>query len=148
MDHKSEMKEETTMSTHAIDEATAPASQPPVEGKGSVLHGVLIGLIPLGLLAGVVLLAVIATAIARDLTVSGGFYAQQEAALITLIVGLVLAIVVFAIACWRVLHQVGLWQKAGEAVQAAATLWTLGCTALVIISPILLAFLLPQHPFP
>jgi hypothetical protein len=136
------------MSTHSIDEATAPSPQPSVEAKGSALHGVLIGLIPLGLLAGTLLLAVIATAIARALTASGGFYVQQEAALITLIVGLVLAIAVFAIACWRVFHQVALWQKAGAAVQAAATLWTLGCTALVIITPILLAFLLPQHPFP
>ncbi len=136
------------MSTHALDEAIAQSPQPSVEAKGRVLHGVLIGLIPLGLLAGVVLLAVIATAIARGLTASGGFYVQQEAALITLIVGLVLAIVVFAIACWRVLHRVGLWQKAGAAVQAAATLWTLGFTALVIISPILLAIVLPQHPFP
>ncbi|MGZ6281185.1 MAG: hypothetical protein ACXWPS_06055 [Ktedonobacteraceae bacterium] len=136
------------MSTHSIDEATTPTSQPPVEAKGTALHGVLIGLIPLGLLAGTVLLSVIATAIARELTASGGFYVQQEAALITLIVGLVLAIIVFAIACWRVLHLVGLWQKAGAAVQAAATLWTLGCTALVIISPILLAIVLPQHPAP
>jgi D-tyrosyl-tRNA(Tyr) deacylase len=38
--------------------------------------------------------------------------------------------------------QVGLWQKAGETVQAVAPLWTLDFTALVIISPILL----PQHP--
>ncbi len=135
------------MSTHSIEETNTPAPQP-IEAKGSALHGVLIGLIPLGILAGVVLLAIIATAIARELTTGGGFYAQQEAALITLIVGLVLAIVVFAIACWRVLHQVGLWQKAGAAVQAATTLWTLGLTSLVIISPILLAFLLPQHPFP
>ncbi len=136
------------MSTHSIGEATAPAPQQSAKMKGSALRGVLIGLIPLGLLSGTVLIAIVATAIARELTAGGGFYAQQEAALITLIVGLVLAIVVFAIACWRVLHQVGLWQKAGAAVQAAATLWTLGLTALVIISPILLAFLLPQHPFP
>ena len=135
------------MSTHSIDETTTSAPQS-VEAKGSALHGVLIGLIPLGLLAGFVLIAVVATALARELTAGGGFYVQQEAALITLIVGLVLAIVVFAIACWRVLHQVGLWQKAGVAIQATATLWTLGFTALVIISPILLAILLPQHPAP
>ncbi|MGZ3609861.1 MAG: hypothetical protein ACXWPS_05550 [Ktedonobacteraceae bacterium] len=135
------------MSTHSIDENTTPAPQA-VEAKGSALHGVLIGLIPLGLLAGFVLIAVVATALARELTAGGGFYVQQEAALITLIAGLVLAIVVFAIACWRVLHQVGLWQKAGAAIQATATLWTLGFTALVIISPILMAILLPQHPAP
>ncbi len=136
------------MSTHSIDETTTATPQQPVEVKGSALHGVLIGLIPLGLLAGVVLIAVVATALARELTAGGGFYIQQQAALITLIVGLVLAIVVFAIACWRVLYQVALWQKAGVVVQAAATLWTLGFTALVIISPILLAILLPQHPAP
>jgi hypothetical protein len=136
------------MATHSIDEAAAPTPQQSVEMKGSALHGVLAGLIPLGLLAGVVLIAVVATAVARELTAGGGFYVQQEAALITLIVGLVLAVIVFGIACWRVLHQVALWQKMGEAVQAAATLWTLGFTALVIISPILLALLLPQHPAP
>ena len=136
------------MSTHSIDESTAPTPQQSVEVKGSAIHGVLVGLIPLGLLAGVVLIVVVITALARELTAGGGFYVQQQAALITLIVGLVLAIVVFAIACWRVLRQVALWQKAGVAVQAAATLWTLGFTALVIISPILLALLLPQHPAP
>jgi hypothetical protein len=136
------------MSTHSMNETTAPAPQQPVAVKGSAIHGVLIGLIPLGLLAGVVLIAVVITALSRELTAGGGFYAQQQAALITLIVGLVLAIVVFVLACWRVLRQVALWQKAGVAVQSAATLWTLGFTALVIISPILLALLLPQHPAP
>lgn len=126
------------MSVHSIDEATAPSPQQSVETKGSALDGVLIGLIPLGLLAVIVLIAVVATALARELIAGGGFYVQQEAALVTLIVGLVLANAAFAIAFWRVLHLVGLWQKAGAAVQAAATLWTLGCSALVIISPILL----------
>jgi hypothetical protein len=136
------------MSTHSIEKTTAPEPQQAVEAKGNVLDRVLIGLIPLGLLAVIVLLAVVSTALAREVTAGGGFYAQQQAALVTLVVGLVLAVVGFAIACWRVLHQVGLWQKAGKAVQAAATLWTLGCTALVVLSPILLALLLPQHPAP
>jgi hypothetical protein len=136
------------MATHSIDESTTPMPPLPVQVKDGAMHGVLIGLIPLGLLAGLVLIAVVATALARELTAGGGFYVQQQAALINLIVGLVLAIVVFAIACWRVLHRVALGQKAGAVVQAAATLWTLGFTALVIISPILLALLLPQHPAP
>ena len=66
----------------------------------------------------------------------------------TLIAGLVLAIVVIAIAVWRVLRRVAAWQQAGAAVQANAALWALGATALVIVIPILLAILLPQHPFP
>ena len=136
------------MSTHSIDESTVPTPQQSVEVKGSAMRGVLIGLIPLGLLAGVVLIAVVVTALARELTAGGGFYMQQQAALITLIVGLVLAIVVFAIACWRVLRQVATWQKTGVAVQATAALWALGATALIITLPILLALLLPQYPAP
>ena len=66
----------------------------------------------------------------------------------TLIAGLVLAIVVFAIAVWRVLRRVAAWQQAGAAVQADAALWALGATSLVIVIPILLAILLPLHPFP
>jgi hypothetical protein len=136
------------MSTHSIDESTVPTPQQSVEVKGSAVHGILIGLIPLGLLAGVVLIAVVTTALARELAAGGGFYVQQQAALITLIVGLILAIVVFAIACWRVLRQVATWQKTGVAVQATAALWALGATALIITLPILLALLLPQYPAP
>jgi hypothetical protein len=66
----------------------------------------------------------------------------------TLIAGLVLAIVVFAIAVWRVLRRVAAWQQAGAAVQANAALWALGATALVIVIPVLLAILLPQYPAP
>jgi hypothetical protein len=136
------------MSTHSIEDATVVAREPVASVKGSAMRGTLIGLIPLGLLAGCVALTVILTALARGLTASGGFYVQQEAALITLIVGLVLTIVVFAIACWRVLRQVATWQKSSVTVQANAALWALGASALVIVVPILLALLLPQHPFP
>jgi hypothetical protein len=136
------------MSIHSIEDAIAVAREPVASVKGNALRGALIGLIPLGLLAGCVALTIILTALARGLTSSGGFYVQQEAALIILIVGLVLAIVVFAIACWRVLRQVAAWQKASVTVQANAALWALGASALVIIVPILLALLLPQHPFP
>jgi hypothetical protein len=47
-----------------------------------------------------------------------------------------------------VLRRVAAWQQAGAAVQADAALWALGATSLVIVIPILLAILLPQHPFP
>ena len=136
------------MSTHSIDESTVAAREPSAEVKGSAIHGVLIGLIPLGLLAGVVLVVIVITALARELATGGGFFVQQQAALITLIVGLVLAIVVFAIAVWRVLRRVAAWQQTGVVVQAKAALWALGATALVIVIPVLLAILLPQHPFP
>lgn len=136
------------MSTHSIEDSTAPVGQPSAERTGSAVRGALIGLGPLGLLAGFVALAVVLTALARALVADAGFFAQQQAALSTLIAGLVLAILIFAIAVWRVLRRVAAWQQAGAAVQASAALWVLGATALVIVIPILLALLLPQHPAP
>src|SRR5579859_6629022 len=136
------------MSTYSIDESTVPAREPAAEVKSPVVRGAWVGLVPLGLLAGFVALAVVLTALARQLAVGSGFFTQKQAALIILIAGLVLAIVVFALAVWRVLRRVAAWQQAGAAVQANAALWALGTTALVIVIPILLAILLPQHPFP
>jgi hypothetical protein len=136
------------MSTHSIEDASAEAREPLAETKGSAMRGALIGLIPVGLLAGCVALAVVLTALARQLVSGSGFFVQQQAALITLIVGLMLAIAIFALAVWRVLRRVAAWQQSGVAVQAKAALWALGVTALVIVVPVLLALLLPQHPFP
>jgi uncharacterized membrane protein YidH (DUF202 family) len=136
------------MSTHLIEESTTAVREPSAEVKGSAVRGALIGLIPLGLLAGCVALAVVLTALARQLVTGSGFFVQQQAALSTLIVGLVLAIAVFALAVWRVLRRVAAWQRTGVAVQANAALWALSATALVIVVPVLLGLLLPQHPFP
>ena len=136
------------MSTHWIDETTAPTqSRSPALARG-IWRGILIGLIPLGLLISMVIITVLLTALARPLFASAGFFAQQQAAVIVLIVGLILTIAVFAVAIWRVLRRVAVWQQDGVIVQANATLWALGVTALVVVVPILLALLLPQHPAP
>lgn len=108
------------------------------------LRGALVGLIPLGLLAGTVALTVAGAALARLLFAGSGFFAQQQAAVIVLIAGLILAVAGFGVATWRVLRRVAGWQQ-GE---ASAALWDLGATALVIVGPVVLALLLPQHPAP
>jgi uncharacterized membrane protein YidH (DUF202 family) len=136
------------MSTHSIEESTGAAQAPSAKMTGVAWRGALIGLIPLGLLAGCVALAIVLTALARQLVAGSGFFVQQQAVLITLIAGLVLALSVFALAVWRVMRRVAAWQKANLTTQANAALWTLGATALVIVIPVLLALLLPQHPFP
>ena len=136
------------MSTHSIEEANAVGREPLPVTKGSVMRGVLIGLIPVGLLAGCVALTIALTALARQLASGSGFYSQQQAALSMVIVGLVLTVAVFAIAVWRVVRRVATWQQSGITQQANAALWSLGATALVIVIPLLLAILLPQHPFP
>jgi hypothetical protein len=136
------------MSTQSIEDTDAVAREPLTVTKGSAMRGVLIGLIPLGLLAGCVALTIIPIALARQLLSGSGFYVQQQAVLIVLIVGLVLTAAVFVVAVWRVVRRVATWQQSGVTVQAKAALWSLGATALVIVIPLLLALLLPQHPFP
>jgi ABC-type nickel/cobalt efflux system permease component RcnA len=136
------------MSTHSMNDATVSRHTPSSEVTGSVGRGVLIGLIPLGLLIVLVTVTVLLTTLARLLLASAGFFVQQQAAVIVLIVGLILTIAVFAVAIWRVLRQVAVWQQDGVIVQANATLWALGVTALVVVVPVLLALLLPQHPAP
>src|SRR5260370_18002286 len=78
----------------------------PVRGRSSLwksntFRGALVGLIPLGLLAGVVVLTLVIAVLARQLVAASGFFAQQQAALITLITGLVVAIIVYAVALSR-----------------------------------------------
>jgi len=116
--------------------------------KGSAMRGALIGLIPLGLLAGVILVTLVITALVRAFVAGSEFFVQQQAVLTALIVRLVLAILVFTIACWRVIRRVAAWQQTGGRVQANAALWALGVTALIIVIPVLLASFLPQHPAP
>jgi hypothetical protein len=111
-------------------------------------RGLLIGLIPLGLLIVLVAITIALTALARQLFVGSGFFAQQQASLIVLIAGLLLACAIYVVALWRTLHRVGIWQQEEKRVQASAALWALGATALIVIIPVLLAVLLPQHPAP
>ena len=136
------------MSTHPIDETSVPGQELVIEPKSSIWRGVLVGLIPLGLLAGVVVITLLVTALARQLVAGSGFFVQQQTALITLIVGLILAIVVYAVAIWRVLRHVKIWQQDGTITQANAALWALTATALITVMPVVLAIILPQHPAP
>ncbi len=136
------------MSTHALNETNVAVQERATAPKRTGWRGVLVGLIPLGLLAGIVLITLLVTAFVRQLVAGSGFFVQQQTALIALIVGLVLATVVFAVASWRVLRRVKSWQRDGTTAQANAALWALTATALIIVLPVLLAIILPQHPAP
>jgi len=131
-----------------MNDTNVAAQEPTTVLKRSGWRGVLVGLIPLGLLAGIVVITLLVTALVRQLFAGSGFFVQQQAALIALIVGLVLAVVVFALASWRVLRRVKIWQRDGTTRQANAALWALTATVLIIVLPVLLALILPQHPAP
>ncbi|MBV9689336.1 MAG: hypothetical protein JO202_06470 [Ktedonobacteraceae bacterium] len=121
-------------------------SSEPAGRNPSALSGALLGVIPLVLLVGVVLMALSGAVLARQLVAASGFFVQQEAALVILIAGFVLAVVVFALAIRQVLKRVAGWQQSGAIGAAQFALWALGVTALVVVLPVLLAVLLPQHP--
>lgn len=136
------------MSSHSVDASTVSAHTRFSERGKEAWRGLLIGLVPLGVLIVTVLVTVLLTALARLLFADAGFFAEQQAAVIVLIAGLILSITGFGLAVWRVLRHVALWQLIEAKARARAVLWTLGASALVIVMPILLALLLPQHPFP
>ena len=117
--------------------------------RGSdALGGALLGLIPLVLLVLIVAIALALAALARQLFAASGFFAQQQAAVIILVAGFVLALVAYVIALVLTMRRIAGWQQNGIAARARASLWSLGITALIVILPFLVAILLPQHPAP
>jgi hypothetical protein len=115
---------------------------------GALRGGLATGLLPLAPLAGITILALALAAPARQLLAGQGFFAQQQAAVIVITLGLAAAAASYTVLCVRALRRVREWQQTGEAAQAAQALWALGGTALVVLLPLLLAILLPQHPAP
>lgn len=128
--------------------ATTPAPQHRPFPGGDLRRGILAGLVPL---AGLIVLFAIALALAiatRLVTGSLAFGVRQVATVIALAVGLVLAAVVYAISIVGVYRRMRAWREAGRDVAAAAALWTLAVTALIVLAPVIVAAVLPQHPAP
>ena len=136
------------MSSQMYNTFNDPAQNPSSQSKGSALRGVLVGLIPLGLLLLIVAVTILLTALARQLVASSGFFVQQQTSLIVLIAGLVVALVVYIVAIVRTLRNVTAWQRGGAGSQSRAALLALGFSALVVLLPVVLAILLPQNPAP
>src|SRR6266550_3235118 len=63
--------------------------------RGALVLGAVVGLIPLGLLLLIGAVTVLLTALARQIVALSGFFAQQQASVIVLIVGLVVALVAY-----------------------------------------------------
>ena len=107
------------------------------------------GLAPLAILLPLVAAAWAAAAWVRGLTAAWGFFAQQQVTLITLIVGLAIAVTAYAAALAVTLRRIRRWHAAGrprELRQAAGALWALALTALLIVVPVVVAVVMPQHP--
>lgn len=135
------------MSSTSAQPTTPGAGVPPARIP-ELWRGFLIGVIPLGVLAVVVTAAVALTALARALTSGQGFATEQPATVLTLGLGLALGFVLYSIAIVRVWRQMTAWRLAGAGRQATGALWALAITALIVLLPVVLALVIPQHPAP
>jgi hypothetical protein len=107
-----------------------------------------VGLVPLVVLAALAGGTLLGSALARALTASGGFFAQRQATLVVLVVGGVLAAIGYAATVLWAWHRQRRWNEAGAYAAGSGTLASLTLTALVVLLPIVLAFVVPQHPAP
>ncbi len=94
-------------------------------------------LAPALIAAGMVALTIALTAVVRGVVASHGFFVEREFAVTVLVVGLALTALAYGIACYRLFRR-------GLPMDMLA----LRITALVVLLPVLLAVILPQHPAP
>ncbi len=108
--------------------------------------GFLVGLLPAGLVAGVLLLTIGATAVARALLLTSGYAMQHAAQPVIFAAGLVAGAVGAVASVVRVFARMRQWAERGEYERAQGSRWGLIVTAALLVLPVVLAILLPQHP--
>jgi len=111
-------------------------------------RGLAAGLLPLGLVVGIALVALLLAALARVALAGQGFFTTREATQTALLCALSAAASSYGVACVGVLGQAKRWQRAGRRAAHAGALLGLAATALLLVAPVALAVALPQHPAP
>ncbi len=115
--------------------------------RQDIFTAVCIGLIPLALYVAVAFCAVVLTLfIGRVFVPTNAFLVQRQIDLFGFIGGLVLAFMFYAIAALLIIRRT--LQRSEVQLYIRVILWTLVTTAFFILSPIIVAILLPQHPAP
>lgn len=133
-------------------------STPPDPCDGSpVWRGMLTGLLPLGLFVVLGALTVVATVIVQGQTTGEEFLSQQALLVSLLGIGLLVAFVVWTVAWIWALRRARAAEKlaamedgdGGQACllrQALATRWALAASAVIVLLPVIVAVVFPQHP--
>lgn len=131
---------------------------PPDPCDGSpVWRGILTGLVPLACLVVLGALTVLATILVRMQTTGEAFLSQQALLVNLFGIGLLVAIVVWTVAWIWVLRRARAVEKqasiapadGGQAClmrQALSTRWTLAASAFIVLLPVIVAIVFPQHP--
>lgn len=110
------------------------------------MRGIWTGLAPLILLVVLGALAVALTILVRDLTNGEAFLSQQAMLVAILGIGLLVAFgAEIAGIVWS-LRRARAWERLGAWRQAAVVRWTLAASALILLLPVIVAIVFPQHP--
>src|SRR5215469_15323406 len=112
----------------------------------SQFRSLIFGLEPLVPQLLIVVLTIGLAWLARQITAGAGFYTQQWADGIIVVLGILGGALALAVFSARVLRQVRTWQESGLSAQAGAALWGLVAVALVVLLPVFRAMAIPQHP--
>lgn len=110
--------------------------------RSELVTGILVGLIPLGLLIAAILLTLALTNTGLLLTASLAFSVREQIMLVLSVSGLIVMILAYGIGCIAVMRRIKRWQEAGMSSEAHSALWMLAATALLLLLPLLLAVLL------
>jgi hypothetical protein len=114
--------------------------------KRSIFTAICIGLIPLALYIAVIVCAVLLTIFVSRVSAPTAFLVQRQIDLFGIISGLTLAFIIYAVSALLLVRHIWLWLA--SSFQAHVILWTLVVTAFLIVLPVILASLVPQHPAP
>jgi formate hydrogenlyase subunit 3/multisubunit Na+/H+ antiporter MnhD subunit len=113
---------------------------------GAIIRGAGVGLAPAAFLYLGALIVFGFIALMRVATAGLGFLTQLPILNVMSLLCLVALAVGFTLVSVRVFRLARAWREDGETTAANALLWGLGASALLILVPVLLGILLPQHP--
>ena len=128
LEHENKISNTTTSITGTED-----------EDRSSIWHILVLTLAPLYLLIiiGAIVLGLIM--LDRHSILLTNFVLQQDIFIVILIVGMTVAIIVYALSVKRALRKIGMWRQNGQIKQANEGLLVLAIVASIMILPIILA---------
>jgi hypothetical protein len=111
-----------------------------------IFRGLGVGLTPAAFLYVGAVAAYLLTSLVRVVTTGLGFLTQLPIVNVAITICLLLLAVGYVFVAVWAFRQAKAWREAGEPTAATATLWGLDVSALLVLVPVLVAILLPQHP--
>lgn len=106
------------------------------------------GLVPLLTLAGWVAATLFLTLAVRDMSIGLDVGTQQWIVVGVLANGLAVAAIAYGITLWRAFRQWRAYLRHEDDATPTGMLWALLVTAAVVLLPVIIAALAPQHPIP